>query len=183
MGLPEEEWPADPNLIRPYILLLHIMRIFYLLVETNDKNELGRIVAFLEEFLGTPTRLVNNSPAAPAGNPNGETLAEGSQFSGLFTMATGIMERMGHKPPPDLKVPSDSDINRMVNGIFSSEAAQKTISSAIPTLDKCTDPTAALSQVIQSVANPETMKLLHESVEQMVQNNPPADAPGKASNL
>ena len=65
MGLAPAEWPQDLNLIRPHIILLHLMRIFYYLIDTKDKKDIGKIVSFLEDLLGMTTRTV---PDALRGN-------------------------------------------------------------------------------------------------------------------
>ena len=145
------------DLIRPNILLLHLMRIFYHLNDGIDKDKLGEIVNKLEIDLGIPTKTVGQQ----------QTTAEPiSGLSGIFTMATTMMEKMGYKAPKGLKPPSESDITAVINYVFNNENTQNTIQIIFSSLQGCPDIGSAVQKVMENVTDPKTMELLQGSVQQ-----------------
>lgn len=146
------------DLIRPQIILLHLFRIFYYLTEGPDKGELGKIVTHLETELGVTKKTVG---AQPSYNEGG---SESGGLSGLFNLATGMMNKMGYQPPPGLKPPSEGEISNVINTVFNNETTQNAIQSMFTSLQGCNDFGSAINTVVQNVTDPETMGAIQESV-------------------
>lgn len=156
------------DLIRPNILLLHLMRIFYHLNDSSDKVELGKIVSQLEDELGVKNKTVDIQKSIFA-TPNSGGPQTSSGLSGLFTMATSMMERMGMKPPPEMKPPSDADINNIINTVIGNETTQSTIEGMLQSLKGCNDIGSAIQSVIKNVSDPKTMESIKSSIAQTAQ--------------
>src|SRR5205085_721719 len=143
------------DLIRPNILLLHLMRIFYYLNDTVDKEALGAIVIQLEDLLGVTKKTINGesnkapSEATSTGGAGGAGGAgTGGGLSSLFTMATTMMEKMGYKPPPNMKPPSENEISNVINTVFNNETTQTAIQGMFSSLNGCQDFGSAIQEVV-----------------------------------
>lgn len=161
------------DLIRPQILQLHLMRIFYHLID-DDKTQLGKIVTQLENILGVPKKTVNEDMFKSlsqnmSSNTNG--------LSGLFTMATSMMEKMGYKPPPGMTPPSEKEINDVISNVFGNDTTQNAIKNMFTSLQGCNDFGSAVQEVVKNVTDPKTMEAIQGSVLQNTQITPESFLP------
>jgi hypothetical protein len=158
------------DLIRPTILLLHLMRIFYHLNDGDDKVQLGSIVTQLENDLGVTKKTVGSEPwkAIAASSAPSPSLAAGGLTS-IFTMATDMMERMGYKPPPEMKPPTESEISNVISSVFNSDVTQSAIQNMFTGLQDCQDFGSAIQHVVKNVTDPTTMEAIQGSVMQTAQ--------------
>ena len=184
------------DLIRPNILLLHLIRIFYHLNDGTDKELLGAILTQLENDLGVTKKTVGSEPwitpsaAITAAGPSIPSAA-GSGLSGLFTMATSMMKKMGYEPPPGMKPPSEQEISTVIGTVFNNETTQTAIQSMFSSLQGCQDFGSAVQTVVKNVTDPATMEAIQGSVMQTAQfaalNNGvqvvPAPAPAPDTNI
>lgn len=146
------------DLIRPNILLLHLMRIFYYLTEGSDKEQIGLIVTQLEADLGVTKRTVENKEVQPSGG-----------LSSLFTLATSMMEKMGYKPPQNMKPPTESEISAVINTVFNNESTQNAIQNMLSSLQGCQDFSVAIREVVKNVTDSKTIEAIQGSVLQTAQ--------------
>jgi hypothetical protein len=156
------------DLIRPNILLLHLMRIFYHLNDSADKAQLGEILTQLENDLGVPKKTVGEEPWKVVEQASTTPQAAGG-LSGLFTMATNMMQKMGYQPPPGMKPPTETEISNVINTVFSNETTQNAIQGMFSSLNGCQDFGTAVQQVVKNVTDPKTMGAIQESVMQTAQ--------------
>jgi hypothetical protein len=154
------------DLIRPNILLLHLMRIFYHLCESSDKEQLGIIVTQLEDDLGVTKKTVTDETLKAATQTLQTNPASIGGLSGLFTMATGMMEKMGYKPPPGMKPPSETEITNVIGTVFNNETTQNAIQGMFSSLQGCQDFGSAVQEVVKNVTDPKTMEAIQGSVMQ-----------------
>jgi len=155
------------DLIRPGILLLHLIRIFYYLNDGSDKEQLGAIVSELESYLGVSKKTVGSEPVVAASViPQS---AAGGGLSGLFTMATSMMEKMGYKPPPGMKPPSENEISTVISTVFNNDTTQNAIQGMFSSLQGCQDFGSAIQTVVKNVTDPITMQAIQGSVIQTAQ--------------
>lgn len=156
------------DLIRPSIVLLHLIRIFYILNEGTDKVQLGAILTQLETDLGVSKKTVYDE--APPKVPLPETgPAVTGGLSSLFSLATGMMEKMGYKPPPGMKPPSEGEITTVINTVFNNETTQNAIQGMFTSLQGCNDFGTAVQEVVKNVTDPKTMEAIQGSVMQTAQ--------------
>lgn len=151
------------DLIRSNIIMLHLMRIFYHLNEGNDKKQLGEIVTFLETELGVTKRTVNTAAVDVATQAATGGAAAGG-LSGLFTMATSMMEKFGYKPPAGLTPPSEEEITKVISNVFSNEATQNALQSVFTGLNGSQDFGTAIQKAVAGVTDPKTMEAIQNSV-------------------
>jgi hypothetical protein len=159
------------DLIRPNILLLHLLRIFYCLHDGSDKNDLGRIVAKLETDLGIKNKTSLNEPWKVT--PSVSSAKSG--LSGLFSMATGMMKNFGIEPPAGMKEPTEEEITTVISSVFNNEATQNAIQGMFTSLQGCNDISSAISTVVKNVTDPATMEAIQGSVNQTAQFAAPSD--------
>jgi len=180
----DEQFAQDAggkDLIRPTILLLHLLRIFYYLTDGSDKDQLGTIVTQLETDLGVVKRTVAEDPikaaqmaavAATAASATANPNAAAGGLSGLFTMATNMMEKMGYKPPAGMKPPSEGEINNVISQVFNNETTQSAIQGMFSSMQGCTDFGSAIQHVVKNVTDPKIMADIQSSVAQTAVNSP-----------
>lgn len=161
------------DLIRPNIILLHLIRIFYHLIDTHDKVTLGNIVSQLETDLGIPLdkRTISDGSASSstAESSSGQQSAAGTGLSGLFDLATKMMRRIGYEPPPGMKPPSETEITNVINSVFNNEVTQNAIQGMFTSLQGCNDFGSAVQTVVRNVTDPSTMEAIQGSVMQTAQ--------------
>lgn len=153
---------VDPSRdgLRPQIILLHLFRIFYHIITTEDRTAIGKIVTTLEETLGLPNRTVIQPAITTTAASN---IATNGGLSSLFSMATGLMEKMGMNPP-DIKPPSESEITNIISQVFNSEHTQSAIQGMFSSLQNCDNFETAVSTVIQKVTDKDTMEAIQATV-------------------
>ena len=186
-GIDEEiaQSAGGKDLIRPNILLLHLIRIFYHLTDGSDKDSLGVIVSQLEADLGVTKKTVGSEPWISSSSPSSDTqTAAGGGLSGLFTMATSMMEKMGYKPPPGMKPPSEGEISNVISTVFNNETTQNAIQGMFTSLQGCQDFGSAVQTVVKNVTDPTTMEAIQGSVMETAQmaslSNPQANPPSSS---
>ena len=158
------------DLIRPNILLLHLLRIFYHLNDGADKEQLGIIVTQMENELGVAKKTVGSEPwSAPVSTTATTQGATTTGLSGLFTMATNMMEKMGYKPPAGMKPPSEGEISNVISTVFNNETTQNAIQGMFTSLQGCQDFGSAIQTVVKNVTDPSTMEAIQGSVMQTAQ--------------
>lgn len=169
-GLDEKysQGAGGKNLIRPRILLLHLFRMFYYLNDGIDKPQLGTIVTACEEELGITKKTVGSEPWNVNTNLNASNVANalgnGAGLSGIFTMATTMMEKLGYKPPEGIKAPSEAEITNIMTGVFNHETTQNAIQGMFTQLQGCNDFNSMVQTVVKSVADPTTMEAIQGAV-------------------
>ena len=151
----------NKDLIRPSIMMLHLMRIFYHLQEDSDKKALGAIVQSYEEDLGVSKRTVGSEPWAKAEDPK---TGAANGLAGLFNFATGLMEKMGYKAPPGLKPPNETEVTEVLTKVFTNEVTQSAIQGVFANLQNCNNVGEAVQSVVKSVTDPTTMEAIQGSV-------------------
>ncbi len=160
-GLDEKFAAATKDELRPNIILLHLMRIFYHLHDGKDKEELVNIVDKLETQLGVTKKTKqflsqNDLSSAPTTGA----------LSGIFNLATDMMKKLGVNAPENLKPPTETEISDVINKVFSNDATQNAIQNMLSSMKDTKDFGSAFQQVIKTVANPETIGNLQESIKQ-----------------
>lgn len=134
---------------RPEILLLHVIRIFYILNDGADKQQLLAIVNSMEEkIFGTKK---TDIPVITENNNVNPDVAGG--LSGLFTLATGMMEKIGYKVPPNMKAPTNDQINQVVNNVFNNPTTVNAVQGIISSLNGVQNIGEAVQTVVANVTN------------------------------
>ncbi|MFK5969309.1 MAG: hypothetical protein QM487_04210 [Candidatus Marithrix sp.] len=132
---------SKKNLIRPSIILLHLLRIFYHLTEGDDHDQLGVLVTQLETELQVKSKTVNKP--STSNNSNGET----SGLKGIFDVAMNCMKSMGIEPPSNVKIPSDQDVINSIGSAFNNQQMQNLMSGVVDTFKNA----EGLPDILESV--------------------------------
>lgn len=166
-GIDPEFTSSSNDLIMPYRLQLHLIRLFYIVNKTGDKRVLLDIVSHLEDLLKTGDRIGQDLPMDPV--PSTDT-APG--ISGLFNLATKMMEQMGYPKPAGMKPPTNEEFNHVINTVICNEQTQSVIGDMLESLQslKGSDPNSAIQAIISKVADPKTMEAIQSSVVNGIQS-------------
>lgn len=156
-----EAVPDGRNLIRREIVLLHLMRIFYHLIDTKDRGEIGRIVNNLEDNLG----MSKKTHAAPNPEATGDT----GGFSSLFEMASGFLEGAGLQRPPGVKPPTEGEVMGIMKQVLGNPQTQgivKNMTNAFANTKPNPDNMGeTFNEVLKNIATPENVENIKESTE------------------
>jgi hypothetical protein len=165
------------DIIRPNILLLHLMRIFYYLNDGIDRTPLGEIVTYLEVELGTKGRTVGSEPWLHKRN----TLSNADPNSGIasiFNFGFNIMRQFGLDPPKDITIPTEADLKNTLDTVLSNDItknAMQNITKAISPMVNGQNSTGEIpsdkisemfTTVINNIAKPETLSAIQQSLTQ-----------------
>jgi len=177
----DEKFISDDDakdMIRFDILLLHLMRIFYHLNDSNDKQTLLKIVNDLEEKLGTTVRTKEEvvvQPQATAGNSQGG-------IGQLYGLTNRIMGHLGFQLPAHMQLPDEDKIFGAVEAIMTNEQTKSAITGMMTSLNGCTDVGQAIRTVVGGMTDPNTMSALQGTLQNTMQEANPNNTPNVASN-
>lgn len=162
------------DLIRPNIILLHLMRIFYHLNDGMDKERLGEIVTEFENELGVSKKTAGSEPWLKSSESqqtkSTPTEGGGGGISALFNVATDMMEKMGFKPPPGIKAPNDQEIATVIKNVFQNDKTQSAMQGIFQSLQGCNDIGEAVQKVVSNVASPDTIQAIHGTIVETTQS-------------
>lgn len=161
-GLSGEIVSKNKDLIRPSILLLHLMRIFYSVVSETNKQSLIKIIDTLEKELNVSNKIIPSNPnlleqfgLGPHLLQNG---GETSSIAGVFNMITSFCKASGIEVPDDMKPPTDGQLVEALNGVMQNDLAKnlfETVSSSLKSNDKSDN---AMKSMIQKIFTPENVE-------------------------
>jgi hypothetical protein len=161
-GLSGEIVSKNKDLIRPSILLLHLMRIFYSVVSETDKQSLIKIIDTLEKELNVSNKIITSTPNlleqcgfGPHLLQNG---GEKSSIAGVFNMITSFCKASGIDVPEDMTPPTDGQLVEALNGVMQNDLAKnlfETVSSSLKSNDKSDN---AMKSMIQKIFTPENVE-------------------------
>ncbi len=149
-----DEYSQNRDLIRPSILLLHLMRIFYAICEENDRKPIGDIVTTLEVDLNIRVKTVK-----PPQIFNGE-----SSFEGIFNMAKTAMQAGGIELPDDIKAPTNDQFQEVLTTLFTNDGTKSLFQKFAASLKNTDDLGSTVQNLFQTAIDPETMKSIQSSL-------------------
>jgi hypothetical protein len=138
----------NADLLRPHFILLHLLRIFYLLQSGPDKPPLGEMVSKLEIGLNLPRTIV--SPAV-------EKPSTGS-ISQLLHFAQKMLADIGMPIDSNAVIPSEQEVEKMISGILQSEATTRILSNVAGVVKTNPDVQNMMKNVMDEVNNPQVVE-------------------------
>lgn len=172
------------DLVYPRIILLHLYRIFYILLEdSKDKDDIADFVKKLETELSVPEKdqLVGSEPWK---KPEPAPAASGGESS-LFGMATSLMQKFGLPVPEGIKTPSNDELTGVIKQVLSSPATSnllKGVMSSIPKEGEAATPEGMqniLTNIVQSVSDPNTLSTIRTTVEEAAKQHQSSESSEK----
>ncbi len=148
-----DEFAQNRDLIRPSIILLHLMRIFYAICEEDDKKQIGDIVTTLEVDLNIKTRTVKSTVKF-----NGE-----SSFEGIFNIAKSAMKAGGIDVPDEIQAPTNDQFKEVMDTLFSNEGTKSLFQKFAASLKNSNDLGNTVQNLFQTAIDPETMQTIQNS--------------------
>lgn len=139
------------DLIRPSILSLHIMRIFYYLVtDEGEKLVLEDIITKLEIELGV-------SESKRTRKPTGSSVSSNDAIASIFNMATDLMKGMGMKLPDNIKPPTAEALTNTIKNFVTDNDMKQITEGMVKSLGN-SDVPSMLSQFKDVVSDPKIIE-------------------------
>lgn len=151
------------DMIRPSIILLHLMRIFYILCdEENLKTSLGVVLTQLETDLHiqnktvpvTQTNLLANFKPADAI----------SLLTNFVSIAKSTLKSSNIDLPDDFQLPDNDQITKVFTDVMENENTKKILNTFSNSLANKQDAGSTIQSLIASVNDPATIESMCNSV-------------------
>ena len=153
----DEDTATNIDLIRPSILLLHLMRIFYSICDNDEeKIILGNIITELEILLQVKNRTI---PILPSPN-----ISSISGLSTIINMATNAFKEVGAPLPDDFKSPTEDQINEIFTNLLNNESTKSLLQTVTNSLKNNNDIGSTIQSLLNSAMNPETLQHMQNSI-------------------
>lgn len=139
------------DLIRPSILTLHTLRIFYyLVVDQGEKLVLEDNITKLEIELGVSESKRTKKPDVVVAMPN-------DAITSIFNMATDLMKGMGMKIPDNIKAPTAEALSATIKNLVTDDNMKQLTENMVKSLGTADVP-SMLSQFKDVVSDPKIME-------------------------
>lgn len=163
----EELARQDVNIIKPSIILLHLMRIFYYIVDNeDDKLALSIIVNTLEEDLSVKNKTVR--PVSPLTNPlaslssNTEMISD--TLSTIFSTLSTIAKQVGIEGMDELQAPTGKQIKEGLDSTINNEQIQSSISTLMQSVNNKEDMVSSITNFAKTVLTPEMIATMQNGL-------------------
>lgn len=120
-GLPDSAYENRNELIYPDIIVMYLLRLFLEVSSEQEKPIIESLLRDVEISLG------KSPDSYPDTTPN--------SFSGILGCATNMVKRMGINIPDGAKLPSETEITSMMNGIMQNPATGELLSNIFKGID------------------------------------------------
>lgn len=100
------------DLIRPSILLLHLLRVFYSVVDSDEKQALTGPIETLETDLQVKNKIIIKS----GHSSSGLDINEG--FKSVYTGVANLLRDAGEEVPEDIEIPNWDQFGQIVAGFI-----------------------------------------------------------------
>lgn len=154
----EELAGQDKNIIRPSIILLHLMRIFYILIDNeDDKLALSIIVNRLEEDLNVKNKTVKpfTLPNLNIANLASNTDMLSDTLNTVFNVVTNVAKQVGIEGMDDLKAPTGQQLKKGLDSTINNEKVQSGISNLMTALNNKEDMVTSFTSFLKDMMTPE----------------------------
>jgi len=162
--LSEELSSQDKNIIRPSIILLHLMRIFYILSDNEDDTlALSIIVNTIEEDLN-----VKNKTVKPIVNPFNNMSANPDILSDtlntVFSMISNVAKSAGIEGMENLQAPSGQQIKEGLDSTINNVNIQSGINNLLKAVNNKEDMVASVTNFLQEMLKPELIESVQNAL-------------------
>jgi hypothetical protein len=162
--LSEELAGSDKNLIRPSIMLLHLTRIFYILIEDeDDKLALSIMVDTLENDLNVKNKTVKpivgpNGNINPLANFNFDPTTISETLSSVFGGLATIAKQLDIPGLEDIQAPTSQQLKEGVESTINNEKIQNSIGNLMKALNNKEDLISSATNFLQETLTPEMIQ-------------------------
>lgn len=170
------------ELIRRQVILLHLYRIFRLVIEkTDDHGKLDEIINDLEVNLG-----IKEGERVPCKENSKENSKDGKEqppanpLNGMSDMITQVLDRMGIKSESDKK-PSGEELGKVINSVFSDSNTQNALGEFVKNMQGCNDISQMFTIVSDGLKNPNLINTITSITAPLTEGMNKADSSGSGT--
>ncbi|HSW77000.1 MAG TPA: hypothetical protein VLG50_08130 [Candidatus Saccharimonadales bacterium] len=158
------------NLIRPPIILLHLLRIFYAIVDDEDKIQLAPLINTLETELNVKNRTIKNTIIQSAAADNNSNAVDG--IASIFNMVTSALKNAGVAMPDEIQAPTTQQFSDIISSFANNEGiktafqgiAQALNTSGLNGGTELNNLNQFAQNALQNILKPDTLQMVKESV-------------------
>lgn len=151
----------NQDLIRPSILLLHLLRIFYTVVEESDKKQLTPLIDKLEKDLRVNNKLIKTVPMTI---PSMSYDNIGASLANVFSTLLNVAKETNIPLPPDIIAPTTEQFNEGIKNVMENPKIKNVLTDVTTSLNSGGDMGALLNNLMQNFLDPTTLKSMQESL-------------------
>ena len=154
---------SNVDLIRPSIILLHLMRIFYILCDEEQlKPSLGIIVTQLENDLNIKNKTIPIPQTNLLSNFNPADAI--SLITSMFSSATSALKSSGVELPDDFQLPSNEQMSQVLTNVLENEGTKNILNTLSNSLKSKQDVGSTIQSLLASVNDPATLEVMNNSL-------------------
>ena len=162
------------------LLLLHLMRMFFITSIGGDRITLAIMIRTLEDELNMVIGERCIPVSADLGNsPVGTGLAGG--IGQAFGTISGLMRSIGINPSEGIRPPSESQLSSIIQGVFNNPTLQATVTSSMAGLQGSNNTTDVVAGIMGNIINGNVLQDITQAttstVEQALSQSPTAPNP------
>jgi hypothetical protein len=150
-GCPDEDWEKAYELNYPDIILLHIYRILTIVADNEeDRKKLQEHVRTLEEELQ-----IEQGEAPKSGG-----------LDGIVGAATQMISRLGIKPPPGQRMPTDKEVTGLFESVFKNGKTQEAITQLVSGVQNSKDVPELMENLLKGFKENNLTETITEALSQ-----------------
>lgn len=150
-GCPDEDWAQAHELNFPDIILLYLYRIFVIVADTEeDREKLRGHVRHLEDELQIPH----------------DSTPEVSGISGFVGAATQMIGKLGIKPPPGQRMPTEKEVTGLFENVFKNEKTQSAIGQLVGSVQNSKDIGELMENLLKGFKDSELTETIAQTIGQ-----------------
>lgn len=162
----EELAGQDLNIIRPSIILLHLLRIFYHLAKNDDDTlALSILVNTIEEDLNVKNKTVKPKPFV---NPLASLAANTDMLSDtlntIFTTLSTVARQVGIEGMDELQAPTGKQIKDGLDSTINNEKVQNGIGNLMQSINNKDDLVTSITNFAKEVMTPEMLATIQNGL-------------------
>lgn len=158
-GLSQLATAQNKDLIRPSIILLHLMRLFYAVAADDDKKKLSSIIDTLENDLQVKNKTIK--PVGPQGLLPG---VSGATLAPIFDMAKTLMKNFNIPGSDDLECPDDKQLIEGLNMLMENDVAKNAFETVATSIKNKDDFKTTATTFLNKMLDPDSMEGLKSSL-------------------
>lgn len=145
-----DEYRQDKDLIRPDILLLHLLRLFY--ITTNEKD-LEPLIQELETKLKVTNKLITASP-----------VDLNASLDAFVNTISNTMKQSGINLPDNIQIPTSSQLIDTINSVLTNPGIRNLVNNLSSSIKNNEELGPSLESLFKSISDPETVNTFKETI-------------------
>lgn len=145
-----DEYRQDKDLIRPDILLLHLLRLFY--ITTNEKD-LEPLIQELETKLKVTNKLITASP-----------VDLNASLDAFVNTISNTMKQSGINLPDNIQIPTASQLIETINSVMNNPGIKSMVSGLTESIKNNDELAPSLESLFKSMTSTDSINTFKDTI-------------------